>query len=128
MSRYVVILIVPLVVGGLIAVAVLLINGLRERRNLKDMELREARRLNSRDFAGPVCQVALRRQRPTHRLLVRVPSADADEVSRTVSDTGIGRAFKSSDRSGVAARNVEEIQTLRRSRSAGFPARSDPRP
>ena len=52
MSRYVVILIVPLVVGGLIAVAVLLINGLRERRNLKDMELREARRLNSRDFAG----------------------------------------------------------------------------
>jgi hypothetical protein len=51
MSRYFVILIVPLVVGSLIAVAVLLINGLRERREEKDMELREARRLNSRDFA-----------------------------------------------------------------------------
>jgi len=45
MSRYVVILIVPLVVGSLIAVAILLINGLRERRERKDMELREARRL-----------------------------------------------------------------------------------
>ena len=51
MSRYVVILIVPLVVGSLIAVAILLINGLRERRERKDMELREARRLNTRDFA-----------------------------------------------------------------------------
>jgi hypothetical protein len=51
MSRYVVILIVPLVVGSLIAVAVLLINGLRERRERRDMELREARRLNSRDVA-----------------------------------------------------------------------------
>jgi len=51
MSRYVVILIVPLVVGCLIAVAILLINGLRERRERKDMELREARRLNNRDFA-----------------------------------------------------------------------------
>jgi len=51
MSRYVVLLLVPLVVGSLIAIAVLLINGLRERRSLKDMELREARRLNSRDFA-----------------------------------------------------------------------------
>src|SRR5207245_10957120 len=45
MSRYVVILIVPLVVGSLIAVAILLINGLRARRERKDMELREARRL-----------------------------------------------------------------------------------
>ena len=51
MSRYVVILSVPLVVGSLIAVAILLINGLRERRERKDMELREARRLNKRDFA-----------------------------------------------------------------------------
>jgi hypothetical protein len=51
MSRYVVVLIVPLVVGSLIAVAVLLINGLRERRERRDMELREARRLNSRDVA-----------------------------------------------------------------------------
>ena len=51
MSRYVVILIVPLVVGSLIAVAILLINGLRARRERKDMELREARRLNTRDFA-----------------------------------------------------------------------------
>ena len=51
MSRYVVILIVPLVVGSLIAVAILLINGLRERHERKDMELREARRLNTRDFA-----------------------------------------------------------------------------
>jgi len=51
MSRYVVMLIVPLVVGSLIAVAILLINGLRERRERKDMELREARRLNKRDFA-----------------------------------------------------------------------------
>jgi len=51
MSRYVVILIVPLVVGSLIAVAVLLLNELRERRERKDMELREARRLNSRDVA-----------------------------------------------------------------------------
>jgi hypothetical protein len=51
MSRYVVILIVPLVVGSLIAVAVLLINGLRERRERKHMELRDARRLNKQDFA-----------------------------------------------------------------------------
>jgi hypothetical protein len=51
MSRYVVILIVPLVVGSLIAIVVLLINELRERRERKDMELREARRVNSRDVA-----------------------------------------------------------------------------
>jgi len=51
MSRYVVILIMPLVVGCLIAVAILLLNGLRERRERKHMALREARRLNNRDFA-----------------------------------------------------------------------------
>jgi hypothetical protein len=51
MSRYVVMLIVPLVIGSLIAVGVLLINGLREQRERRDMELREARRLNSRDVA-----------------------------------------------------------------------------
>ena len=51
MSRYVVILTVPLVVGSLIAVAVLLLNELRERRERKDMELRDSRRLNSRDVA-----------------------------------------------------------------------------
>jgi hypothetical protein len=53
MSRYVVILLVPLVIGSLIAIAILLINGLRERRDQRAMELREARRLNSRDFARP---------------------------------------------------------------------------
>jgi len=53
MSRYVVILLVPLVIGSLIAIAILLINGLRERRDQRDMELREARRLNSRDFTKP---------------------------------------------------------------------------
>jgi hypothetical protein len=51
MSRYVVLPLVPFVVGSVIAVAVLLINWLHERLDLKDMELREARRLNSRDFA-----------------------------------------------------------------------------
>ena len=53
MSRYVVILLVPLVIGSLIAIAILFINGLRERRDQRDLELREARRLNSRDFARP---------------------------------------------------------------------------
>ena len=51
MSRYVVLLIVPCVVGSLIAAAVLFINGLRERRERRDMELREARRPNRRDSA-----------------------------------------------------------------------------
>jgi len=51
MSHYIVILVVPVIVGSVIAVVVLLINGLRERRDQKDMALREARRLNSRDFA-----------------------------------------------------------------------------
>jgi hypothetical protein len=40
MSRYVVILVLPLFVGSLIAVTVLLINGLRERRERRHMELR----------------------------------------------------------------------------------------
>ena len=53
MSRYVVILLVPLVIGSLIVIAILLINGLRERRDQRDMELREARRLNSRNFTKP---------------------------------------------------------------------------
>ena len=44
MSRYAVILIVPLVVGSLIAVAVLLITGLRERRERNHLVLREAKR------------------------------------------------------------------------------------
>lgn len=51
MSRYVVILIVPLIVGGLIAVTVLLANGLRERRERRRMALREARRLDSLNYA-----------------------------------------------------------------------------
>ena len=51
MSRYVVILLVPLVIGSVIAIAILLINGLRERRDQRAMELREARHLNNRDFA-----------------------------------------------------------------------------
>jgi hypothetical protein len=42
---------VPVAVGSLIAVAVLLINGLRDRRERRDMELREAGRLNSGDYA-----------------------------------------------------------------------------
>jgi len=46
MIRYVVILVAPLIVGGLIAVAVLLINGLRERRERTRRELYEARRLD----------------------------------------------------------------------------------
>ena len=108
MSRYVVILLVP------IAVAVLIINGLLERRDQTGMELREARRFNSRDFATLFCQIALRRQRPAHRVLVRVPSADADEMSRTVSDTGIGIApedqetvFEEFRQVGTAAKKVE---------------------
>jgi hypothetical protein len=49
MSRYAAILVVPLIVGILIAVTVLLINGLRERRERRHTALREARRLDSRD-------------------------------------------------------------------------------
>jgi len=46
MIRYVVLLIAPLIIGALIAVAVLLINGLRERRERTRRELYEARRLD----------------------------------------------------------------------------------
>ena len=46
MIGYVVILVAPLIVGGLIAVAVLLINGLRERRARTRRDLYEARRLD----------------------------------------------------------------------------------
>jgi hypothetical protein len=49
MSRYAAVLVVPLIVGTLIAAAVLLINGLRERREQRHAALREARRLD-----GPV--------------------------------------------------------------------------
>ena len=51
MSRYAVLLVVPLIVGILIAVTVLLINGRRERRERRHTALREARRLDSRDDA-----------------------------------------------------------------------------
>ena len=44
-------LVVPLIVGVLIAVAVLLINGLRERRERNHTALREARRLDNLDYA-----------------------------------------------------------------------------
>ena len=46
MIRYVVLLVTPLIVGVLIAVAVLLINALRERRERTRRELYEARRLD----------------------------------------------------------------------------------
>jgi len=49
MSRYAAVLVVPLIIGTLIAVTVLLINGLRERREQRHAALREARRLD-----GPV--------------------------------------------------------------------------
>jgi hypothetical protein len=50
MSRYAAVLVVPLIVGILIAVTLLLINGLRERRERRDTALREARRLDSPDY------------------------------------------------------------------------------
>src|SRR3989442_6497976 len=43
MTRYAIFLAAPVVVGVLIAVAILLINGLRERHERRRMELREAR-------------------------------------------------------------------------------------
>ena len=55
MSRYAAVLVVPLIVGILIALTVLLINALRERRERRDTALREARRLDSPDhgtFSG----------------------------------------------------------------------------
>jgi hypothetical protein len=51
MSRYAAVLVVPLIVGTLIAVTVLLINGLRERREQRHAVLREARRLDDLDCA-----------------------------------------------------------------------------
>ena len=50
MSRYAAVLVVPLIVGTLIALTILLINALRERRERKDTALREARRLDSPDY------------------------------------------------------------------------------
>jgi hypothetical protein len=44
MTRYAIFLVAPVVGGILIAVVVLLISGLRERREQKLLELREARR------------------------------------------------------------------------------------
>jgi hypothetical protein len=46
MIRYVVLLVAPLVIGVLIAVAILFINGLREHRERTHRELYEARRLD----------------------------------------------------------------------------------
>jgi hypothetical protein len=51
MSHYAAVLVVPLIVGVLIAVTVLLINGLRERRERRLTALCEARRLDSLDDA-----------------------------------------------------------------------------
>jgi hypothetical protein len=51
MSLYAAVLVVPLIVGILIAVAVLLVNGLRERREQTQWTLRDARRVDSRDHA-----------------------------------------------------------------------------
>jgi len=51
MSRYAALLVVPLIVGVLIAVTVLLINELRERRERRHTVLREARRLDGPDYA-----------------------------------------------------------------------------
>ena len=51
MGRYAAVLVVPLIVGTLIAVTVLLINGLRQRREQRDTALRDARRLDGLDDA-----------------------------------------------------------------------------
>jgi len=51
MSHYAAVLGVPLIVGIMIAVTVLLINGLRERRERRLTALCEARRLDSLDYA-----------------------------------------------------------------------------
>ena len=45
MIRYGVLLVAPLLIGSLVAIGVLLVNGLRERRERKRRELHEARRL-----------------------------------------------------------------------------------
>src|SRR5215510_14281518 len=51
MSRYAALLVVPLIVGILIAVTVLLINELREWRERRHIVLREARCLDGPDYA-----------------------------------------------------------------------------
>ena len=51
MSRYAAVLVVPLIIGVLIAVTVLLINELRDRRERRHTVLREARRLDGPDYA-----------------------------------------------------------------------------
>lgn len=47
MTTYAILLVAPVVGGALIAVAVLLFNGLRDHRQRRRAELREARRLDS---------------------------------------------------------------------------------
>jgi hypothetical protein len=62
MTRYAIFLVAPVVGGVLIAVAVLLISGLRERRERRRVELREARRLDgARLSARPAPDVKDRR-------------------------------------------------------------------
>ena len=62
MTGYALFLVAPVVTGVLIAVAVLLMNGLRERCERRRMELREARRLDSAPLsARPGPDVADRR-------------------------------------------------------------------
>ena len=51
MSRYAAVLAMPLIVGFLIAVTVLLINELRERSQRRRTALRQARRLDSLEYA-----------------------------------------------------------------------------
>jgi len=51
MSHYVVLLVAPVIIGSVIAVMVLLISGLSERRERRHMTLREARRRDSLDHA-----------------------------------------------------------------------------
>ena len=51
MGRYAVVLAMPLILGFLIASTVLLINELRERSQRRRRALREARRLDSLEYA-----------------------------------------------------------------------------
>jgi len=51
MSRYAAVIAMPLIVGILIAVTVLLINELRERSQRRRTALRQARRLDSLEYA-----------------------------------------------------------------------------
>jgi len=62
MTRYAIFLAAPVVVGVLIAVAILLINGLRERHERRRLELREARRFDGAPLsAGSAPEVEDRR-------------------------------------------------------------------